>query len=154
MGRNSFHAEKTGLCSKFRQIELEIIAYCEQPNLGVSNVYQYAIDYDPDTQVPKIDYDPAKVRGYTGMSVYFDISWPLPTGAARELAASAAASEDKIAQLSQQLEDHAATVSRLETLILAMIGMMTVGMLMIFVGPMMKKSKNVDERYTTSSEVV
>ena len=120
-------------------------------------MYQYAIEYDPDTQVPKIDYDPAKVRGYTGMSVFFDISWPQPAAGTRELVG---ASEEKITQMSQQLEDHAAALSRFETLLLTMIGVMIVGILMIIGGAlliftMMRTSKNAGEKtIITRSEVV
>lgn len=75
------------LCDEFNDIELKLIATCEQPSSS-SAVYQYGVTFDEVSKQTVIDYDPANRIYASNSTATFSVKWP----AARRRLSDAAAS--------------------------------------------------------------
>ena len=63
------------LCDEFNDIELRIIATCEQPSSS-SAVYQYGVEYDEASKQTAIMYDPAHRIYASNSTATFSVKWP------------------------------------------------------------------------------
>ena len=63
------------LCNEFNDIRLRIIATCEQPTPH-SAVYQYGVEYNPETHQTEVMYDPAHHIYASNSTATFSVKWP------------------------------------------------------------------------------
>ena len=63
------------LCTEFMDIEVRLIATCEQPTAG-SEVYQYGVVYDATSNQMAIKYDPAHRIYASNSTATFSVKWP------------------------------------------------------------------------------
>ena len=63
------------LCNEFNDIELRLIATCEQPSSS-SAVYQYGVEYDEASKQTVIKYDPAHRIYASNSTATFSVKWP------------------------------------------------------------------------------